>query len=482
MNNCILSMALNKLSIIYFFTVIYFVVVPVLVFGVATNLAEVQNIGLLLVCLFFIGFFIFSLWLGDEYALLTLLITMAIQPLVSAIFAEYSSSIYIKASIALKDIMAIILFLSLLFRQSGRGSFSITDYFAITFLLLVLTSFIASDAGLFLKLLSLREVLSILIYFYIGVFITHHYMPMMSFYHGLLIFMLSFLLFSLSERFLFDAETWNWFNALSYLNKKFEVGLINGFPLNWYTYITETQIERRIVGPILEPTSFSRYLSVITIFIISVLITKKDNYYFKIAAAFVAIIGVGVLLIANTRGGVLIFITYIFASAFYYLNKPMKLFFVFIGIPLILIIIEKYSLLLSLDSGSAARHLTGLFAGFEHANPFGYGLGSSGQVAFSYGAESVAVKVTESFIGSLVYQAGYYSVILLSLFFFSIIFRIHFSGLDNQWKAAGISVAVGIFITSFLSNSAVSPTSAGFGMVVCGILCSSKSYKAWGER
>lgn len=282
-------------------------------------------------------------------------------------------------------------------------------------------------------------------------------------------------LFGLIERFILGNEFWKIWGALNYIDIKFSEGgvvvkSIDGVPQNWYTYVGNNAV-RRVTSTIGDATAFSRFVA-------SALIVFTYYYGFAKIATTTKLFAFSIMTIATAlsmgRGGILLLII---ALSYYPLYR--KNIFLSVALMGLAAFLLTFSDLFSIDSANSIRHISGLVSGLNAAieNPAGNGLGSSGQVAVLY-TNDYSEKVSESFLGSISYQLGIPGIAAFFLLSIGLPFKLYIMmyrskiQLHKQLLASGLVSMIGIFSTSILSNSAISPISSSILFIWLGIVIS----------
>ena len=321
----------------------------------------------------------------------------------------------------------------------------------------------------FAGLVSLREIVLIPSFFLTGYLLSIKGVSINFFLTSLLITSSTVLLFSFTENLLFTGNIWSWLGAENYFKLKFSNAIFDvrtylNLPFHWFTF-AEGDLYRRMVGPVTDATSLSRYLAFPAL--VFLVFTKKTNINFLFFLIFLSAI-----FLTYGRGGLIIVLMGF--SILLITKKPL------IGI-MVSLIAAIYFLtstsLLNINNPNAIRHLTGLAEGILAAsnNFYGNGLGTSGSISVLY-AGTLDERVEESFIGGLGYQLGIPGIVLYSLFMVSIIYQIavfYFNEVSTTSKSyllLAIIMLIGVYATSFLANSAIAPISAGLVFLYCGIL------------
>lgn len=415
-------------------------------------------------------------WMNPRAALLFLVFLLPWQPLFSMPVSEALGGPGIKLLVASKEVFSAVLLSVLFYRNAKKVKWGIVDMAALVFLCAYFLYFIKSPAGITARVVSFKEGFMIVCFYFIGrlfIFSKDDLAWMLRAVVGVSILVAAF---GYLERFFFDGLSWKFLGAIDYLESKIDTSqfdsiAIDGLPHNWFTFLGTTPV-RRMVGPIGDATSLSRFLAfpVLALIYLRSLTGRIDEAGF-LRLSLLLFLGAALALTLG-RGGQVIIIggTLVLFLA----RKPVIA--LLLGIPFMLLVVLKLAIF-DLQSGSAMRHLAGLAGGLSELfrSPLGNGLGTSGQMAVLYGV--VEVKVSESYIGSLAFQTGLPGVLLYTAFFaiFSYSFAREYlrkRRTPDEWRAPllAFSLSSGIYFTSVLANSAIAPISSGLSLIFCGAL------------
>lgn len=466
-NHSLLKINLSTKKKAFFTIIILFFSIYIFSYMYLSFVASINIVTYTVLPIFLIYFLFvfFTIKHNTNNFIILFLLILPFQPFFTGLLSSYLNANSVKVFVAYKEVIAIIALLILTLKYLKKRKFFFVDRALIIFLSTYLFYFLISNAPIMAKVVSLREGLMIGIFYFIGRFLIETKEKLANVLRFILLVGLIVAIFGLLEKFLFDSNIWSTLGAFDYLNLKYEIRFNEfNFPNNWYTYISDEIRVRRIVGPILEPTSFSRYIAFITLIALYYnLIFKSNNKSMYIVFIFLTII----LILASSRGGLIIFI--IGVSFFIFIKKPL---ISLLLLPVVIILFINTSIL-SLDSGNAVRHISGLMAGINSMthHPLGQGLGSSGQLALLYSEidKLAGENQGESYIGGLSYQMGIlgffgYIMFFISYFYFMIKNRKVNKGLCYL----SLSGMLGIFLTSIFANSAIAPISSSISFIYSG--------------
>ncbi|HBG46009.1 MAG TPA: hypothetical protein DDW94_03375 [Deltaproteobacteria bacterium] len=413
-------------------------------------------------------------WFNPRAALVFLMLLLPWQPFFSMPFSDALGSTGIKLIVATKEVYATI-FLSVLFLKNSRKvRWGYADIAALAFIAAYAIYFMKSPAGVAPRIASFKEGLMVVSFYLIGrltLFSRDDITWMLRTTVAVAFFVAAF---GFVERFLFDGLSWKYIGAVDYLESKMDTSqfgsiVINDLPLNWFTYLGNTPV-RRMVGPIGDATSLSRFLALPVLALIYMRsIAGRSRVAVPVRLVLLFFLG-SALALTLGRGGQVILIGGLLVLIF--ARRPVVA--LLIAAPLVLALLAELAIF-DPQSGSAIRHMAGLEKGVGALfdSPLGNGLGTSGQMAVLYG--KVDVKVSESYIGSLAFQMGLPGVLLYTLFFtlisayFLRAYRLC-RRTTESWAMPllAFTISSGIFFTSILANSAIAPISSGLSLIFCG--------------
>jgi len=415
-------------------------------------------------------------WQSAKAAFLVLLIILPWQPLFSMPLAEGLGSAGIKMLVATKDIYIAVLLPTLYLKNSKRIKWNFADMATLPFLLIYILYMVISPAGLFIALVSFREGFTIIAFYLVGRLGRLGYPEVKWLLKAMLIIAIFVALFGYIERFFFDELTWTNLGVGAYMEAKqgtlrsrFDV--VGEIPKNWFSRVNGNLV-RRMVSGIGDPTSLSRYLSlpILTLlFLPEMFHPSKEN---KVARFAIFCFLTGALILTFGRGGLLIVIGGIILWSVF--NRP-KLALMIVPILASIFFVAP---LFDFNSGSIPGHIESATNGIRQlfVTPLGLGLGTAGQKALSFSSNAIT-GTGESYVAALAFQTGILGVATYSLFIAAVslvLFKRYRQAKRLQDKTGrqlamlGLSVILGIYITSAFANSAIAPISAGPSLLYCG--------------
>ncbi|WP_077623847.1 O-antigen ligase family protein [Sediminibacillus massiliensis] len=365
----------------------------------------------------------------------------------------------------------------LLFKNRLFHNLTRIDFVSILFIFYVLTiSVWLGDANNFTKIASLRQVMLPFIFYFLGKHIVLSRSNLKKLLTKLHVFGVIIVLFGIFESYLYP-EFWQDIGIYNFfLEKRGQEALtmVNGLPSNFYTsdFVKYTgQMLRRTASFVSNPPVLAHiigFLAVFSLFNRKYIGKSWFSILFLSAGVFLTLGKGGIITLAIGFGFYLLFVlkrpflSYILGclgvlGAAAYINKVIK------------------------QGLSAVDHIFGFTNSFKEGleHPFGSGLGTVGNLAEVYNGNATVSEGAgaESFLGLVVGQFGVIGFALFSLFFILIFNRLmKFLKLVSDDKflysvsVSLLAVMVAIFSTAFLTESAISYTSAGIPILLSSIL------------
>jgi hypothetical protein len=408
-------------------------------------------------------------------------------PLVLSVVSSHHTPTSIKLLSGLKEIMAIAYISRLLVLGRPVIKFNSLDGVLCLFLAWLMFSFLISSAGLIARIVSLKDVLMICIYYFAGrlawgpgldIVLKNYVKILMA------VVFVSGVLSAITPDVVWVAMDVPHYFLLKFSEAKFGIFFDGGLPSNFNTYHAGELIPRN-VGPILDAPGFSRFLAFFIVIVLArfyLIYVSKSIFSLH---AFLLVLGFVLLQISTFgRGGMLIDAVGLLLLLSY--TKGAKA----IALVVFLLLIVLIYVVVSGDDANTARHVGGLLESILHLNLVGNGLGTAGQQVMTYAsaaAENDDVK--ESFVAGLLYQCG---IVGFGIFLI-LIYRLVKSAIQPSviksldlgekciWFAA-YSGAVGALLTSFLANSAVSFFGVAIPFFLVGYMSTkNQMYQDFGE-
>lgn len=418
--------------------------------------------------------FMFDVGIG--IALCFYVALMVTQPFFTLLISSGLDEAGIKLLVASKEIALIVLFLFLLKSPAG-GAFPrivLLDYIVFLFIFTFVFSFMHGGASMFAKVLSLREGVFIGLCYFIGRLSFCDVRSVFLFCHFVCVVAAFISAFGLVERFFFSLSFWGDLGALDYsiLKRGYSVrSFLSGFvPDQWFSYYFG-EFYRRMVSVVLDPTSLSRFLAFPLIY----LVVRVFFSGFHLRTFGLLLMGLisSAMVLSFGKGGFLVFICAL-AVVVWGRNK-----FISIVLMLVIFVLVLVTGFLEGNSGNFVRHTSHYSVAFSElaGQPLGSGLGLSGQQTVNYGLIEEEDGGEESFFISFIRQCGLLGLLSFILFFcvapFLLLrrfFRVR-SFIERDAGVLVISIVgcyVGVSVSSFLANSAVSMISASVVFILIG--------------
>ncbi|WP_191556620.1 hypothetical protein [Metabacillus idriensis] len=365
----------------------------------------------------------------------------------------------------------------LVFKNKLLKNMTSIDLVSILFIFYVLlVSIWLGDANTFTKVASLRQVLIPFLFYFLGKHIILTGTNLEILWKRIVKFGVVIVLFGLFESFVIptfwmDVEIYNFF--FEKRGPEF-LTMVNGLPSNFYTSDFVSIVGepvRRMASFVANPPVLAHILGYLAVF---TLFTRK---HLKRSSLVLFILSAGVFLTLG-KGGIITLAVGVIFYILFMMKKPFLTYLVccfgFFGAVLY---IKKV-----IDEGlSAVDHIFGftnsLMLGLQH--PLGSGLGTVGNLSEVYNSNVTVSEGggAESFLGLVVGQFGIIGFTLFSLFFILTFFRLiklMKSNSNNEFYysilASLAAVIFAIFLTAFLTESAISFTSAGIPVLLSSIL------------
>ncbi len=399
------------------------------------------------------------------YFILGLLSLIFFQNIIAISLSEF---INIKFIIAIKDIFVFSFFILgfgvlvsrtlLTFRLKKPSNLDLLMIFLTIYVIIYFFLPIGSS-NTFSKLISLRQLLIIPIFYFLGRFSGN--IDLKALHKSLLTIGLIIICFGFIEYFLLKDEFWINLNIYEYMKQKgmekwaFGPG---GIPGNFYTYDFINLIGeplRRNVTLLVEPTLSGHFLSY---FIVYTFLTGKFLLFLLFLIS---------LILTLSKGGAFVSVLSFLIIISKSLNKSLRILLLINGFALMIIFIY----ISYIYSPSMKNHVYGLINNFYllFTNPVGYGLGSSGNFAKLYSEDIEGAG--ESFFGALIGQTGFIGGILYLLIIIELLKIVNKNKINSYYDIA-FAVSLSTMAAGFLSESAISFVGSGFIFFILGIVYS----------
>lgn len=343
------------------------------------------------------------------------------------------------------------------------------EWAVIQFLAVYVLYFVVSPKSV-ASLASFREVFSLVLYYLIGRYFYGYFISYKKMISAFVFVAAVMAVFGIVERFFWSSELWSIWGASDFFMAKFQnanftYSLREGLPKHWFTFSGDG-FDRRLVSTVGDATSAARSLSAAFVFVLI-----AGIFSFKLRLFILPVLSVAILLTLG-RGGMLV--AAIGLAGWVLLKNRAMGVLASLGIVVAAIFMSSSSA----HSGNFDRHVTGLVRGVGAAisTPFGHGLGTSGTMAIIYSSGHDEERVEESMVGSIGYQVGAVGLLSYFVFFSSILRRVgegvnvakYSDRSEYRMKYCLFTLLLGVFVTSFLASSALSPVAAAPAMMIAG--------------
>ena len=396
-------------------------------------------------------------------------------------FAGALGGVGVKMLVATKDVYVAALLIPLFLRNVRAVRWMYVDGAAMLFLGVYVVYGVASPADLFARAVSFREGFMIVAFYLLGRLALLDLRSLRRLLRVVVLVAIATVCFGYWERLFFSAATWQTLGSADYVQAKWGAGvkaatLLADMPREFHTYVGGTLV-RRMVGPIGNATSLSRFIAfpiLALIYVRGLVAEHRGNASPHLLALLV--LG-GALVLTFGRGGQFVVVIGILV----WLAAKRARFALSVLVPCVVVSVRSLPLF-AIHEGPIARHVIGFAKGVDALwqTPLGHGLGTSGQMAILY-AKDTTVRVGESYFGSLAYQAGVVGVVAYFLFWITLSWRLWHVFTQSRAGSAhlgplactallALSMAVGISVSSLLANAAISPISAGLPLLYCGVI------------
>jgi hypothetical protein len=325
------------------------------------------------------------------------------------------------------------------FRKIKVNIFNISLFAFFAFIFI--TSFF-SDALLFGKLASVRQIIIPFILILIGLNAGLNENQFTGFKKNLIKLVFLITIFGFFEIFF---EIWHTFNLTNYFQAK-NIPVYGLDNLNFYNYpvfFIEPIFQgiKRMSSTLLDPINFGHVLT----FILSLLIFDKSlNLSRKLKNLLILFFSVA-LLLTFSKGAILqLFLVFLFAF------KRIS-----VGIKLIILSILVYLMIFMSDFHDGIKiHIEGIKSAIESITFFGYGLAKTGNQASLFSEQSI--EIGDTFIGSILGQIGILGLFLWILPFYILVKK-------NKYDLISIIIIAQLLIAIISENS--------FNLLSISLLC-----------
>lgn len=325
------------------------------------------------------------------------------------------------------------------FNKTKINPFNISLFIFITFLLCA--SFF-SDAPLFGKLASIRQIIIPFILILIGLNGSLNKNQFIAFKKNLIKLVFTITIFGFFEIFF---EIWHVFDLTNYFESKNipVYGLDNLDFYNYPVFFVEPIFHgiKRMSSTLLDPINFGHILT----FVLSLLIFDKSlNLSRKFRTLIILFFSVA-LILTFSKGAILqLFLVFLFTYTR-----------ISVGIKLIILSILVYLMIFISDFHDGVKiHLEGIKNAIESTTLFGHGLSKTGNQASLFSEQSI--DIGDTFIGSILGQIGLLGLLLWLLPFYILVKK-------NKYDLLSIIIIAQLIIAIISENS--------FNLLSVSLLC-----------
>ncbi|HQF36154.1 MAG TPA: hypothetical protein PLL26_00730 [Candidatus Dojkabacteria bacterium] len=339
--------------------------------------------------------------------------------------------------ILLKDFVYVLLFIILFPSIISHRYDKNFVLFNLILWIIVVISFLQSPASIFLKMASIRQIMSFEIFFLIGYELIKNRLTYKKTVRIFLILGLVIVSFGIIEK---SLKLWSFFDLSAYLGAK-NIGFYeNGYPYFFIEPIPEaisnligvTSVTR-MVSTILDPINLGHIL------VLCVALSLKDNlkiFKFKVTNFFLIFVYiVGIFLTFSKGAWIQLFLVLVLKY-----NKFVRRYWIlfFIILFLFLIGIGPFHPGLSI-------HIKGLTNSIKSATLWGLGLGMAGNYSSMFGNANSTIG--DTYIGAIIGQIGVVGIV----FWFLLIYSIYKKSVSEN--ILGFVLFSQIFVAIFSENS-----------------------------
>lgn len=337
------------------------------------------------------------------------------------------------------------------------------------FIVVLMASFLFSDASTYSKFISVRQMLLPFICFYFGkgLYVKNNEMKRIA---NVIIFASVIVgIIGILELILFKNSIWQSLPMQQYQNNKGTTfQFYNGVPLNYYTwdyYAFFHKPVRRLVSLFGDPLITGHYLFLAFVLSESYIENKTKR---RIIQLFLSVCS----LLTLSKGIYVAYIIYFFMRLIKRATyRTIKHIFAYIaggvvlGTAVVFDIASKY-----MSTSSILIHINGLINGIRSSGFLGNGLGKSG-VLVQVLTQADSRLTGESYIGVLVSQMGYIGLILFISFFVAIVFRLikEYKRNEEMLIYNIATIILTILVESFFSESSIGIVGSGMYFILAGI-------------
>lgn len=440
--------------------ILCFVLIPVFGFFPTADIVLIFTLVILFV------------WENDYYTMLFFVIFSFIQNIVLTIGANSFGNVGTTLFSLSKEIM-IYGCVAVSVIKNHKIARNTVPFFV--FLFVALIEFTFSDAAVYAKILSIRQLFLPFICFFFGFTVIIDKIEIKKICKVIVNCAIISAILGLIEIFILKDSIWHTLPIHQYeVNKGTAFSFYNDVPLNFYTwdyYDFTHLVIRRLVSVFVDPLITGHYL------FLGFVLTDAAMMASKIKTAVKSLLLVSALLTLS-KGVYIGFIIYFSFKAIKNKNYKniIQYFWLTLGslilaVALFYIFVSRYMM-----TSSILIHFNGLFSGFKNMNFFGNGLGKAGVITSKLSGIEASFA-GESYLGILAGQMGLIGLISFILFFVMVILKLikkyKYDNIKECYDAAILLTSV--ILESFFSESSIGIVGTGFYFVFAGIMLRSNT-------
>ncbi len=365
----------------------------------------------------------------------------------------------------LKEMM---LYACIIYAIICKGKLRKEVMYVIPYVLVILVSFVLSEASNYAKIVSIRQLFLpfVCFLFGLGLDITKEQIYKIGkiiVYMGVIVS-----IFGLIEVFLLGDTVWNNLPMWKYqVNKGTTFRFTDGLPTNFWTFdliLLTGSKTRRLVSMFVDPLLTAHFLFLCFCLIDICVQKNKKKMKLVIFVSSILTLSKGVIL------AYLFYFSFFVLKKFSYkqLKKSLKygIVFLIMAFYCIYIFTMKY-----MSNSSIAIHMNGFIKGILNGKVIGMELGRAGIMTSILSSTKESMLTAESYIGTLVTQLGYVGLAIFVLYWLRIIFILLKKSHTTNNKLCYITfiLLVSVFIESLFSESSIAIVGNGLWFILAGI-------------
>lgn len=338
----------------------------------------------------------------------------------------------------------------------------------IAYLFIVLFSALISNAAIYSRIVSLRQMLLPLVCFAFGYGLKINRQDIRRISNYIIGVSVLIALIGFFEFFIFRDTIWHMLPVYQYqLNKGTTFELYNSVPLNFYSWDLYDIIHivvRRLVSIFVDPLITGHFL-LLGFVLASSFVENKTR---RITTQLVLVLAI---VLTMSKGALICLVIYEFMMMGRRLYRKTL-----VKHPLSLLVIGVIAIVVAgylsnvMSTSSIGIHLNGLLKGFSNASLFGEGLGNAGVITGIL-SDSEDMLTGESYIGVLIIQMGYVGFILYFVFFVKMIVENYKTRVfDNYFSYRMGSLMIGLMFECMFSESSIGIVATGLYFIFSGIV------------